>query len=66
MAISGHRSRNRSVFPSGAPSQCEMVTGWTDAGFDGSGNHIYTLGVGSALATLLLDPDVAPNADIVA
>ncbi len=27
MTLSGHRSRNRSVFPSGAPSQCEMVTG---------------------------------------
>ena len=27
MTLSGHRSRNRSVFPSGALSQCEMVTG---------------------------------------
>ncbi len=27
LTLSGHRSRNRSVFPSGASSQCEMVTG---------------------------------------
>ena len=66
MTQSGHRARNRSVFPSGAPSQCEMVTGWTDAGFDGSGNHIYTQDVGGTLATLLLDPDVTANADIIA
>ncbi len=43
-----------------------MVTGWTDAGFDGSGNHIYTQDVGGTLATLLLDPDVTANADIIA
>ena len=50
----------------GSPDTVEAGTGWTDAGFDGSGNHIYTQVVGDTLATLLLDPDVAPNADIIA
>ena len=50
----------------GSPDTVEAGTGWTDAGFDGSGNHIYTQIVGDTLATLLLDPDVAPNADIIA
>ncbi len=50
----------------GSPDTVEAGTGWTDAGFDGSGNHIYTQDVGGTLATLLLDPDVAANADIIA
>jgi VCBS repeat-containing protein len=50
----------------GPPDTVEAGTGWTDAGFDGSGNHIYTQDVGATLATLLLDPDIAPNADIIA
>jgi hypothetical protein len=40
-------------------------SGWTDGGFDGSGNHIYTQMVGSALATLLVDPDMTVNGDIL-
>ncbi|MCH9052990.1 MAG: cadherin-like domain-containing protein [Proteobacteria bacterium] len=50
----------------GSPDTVEAGTGWTDAGFDGSGNHIYTQDIGGTLATLLLDPDIAPNADIIA
>ncbi len=50
----------------GPPDTVEAGTGWTDAGFDGSGNHIYTQYLGGTLATLLLDADVAPNADIIA
>lgn len=50
----------------GPPDTVEAGTGWTDAGFDGGGNHIYTQDVGGALATLLLDPDIAPNADLIA
>ena len=42
----------------------EVGTGWTDGGFDGGGNHIYTQMVGVNLATLLLDPDLTANADI--
>ncbi len=41
-------------------------TGWTDGGFDGNGNHVYTQMVGASLATLLIDPDVATNVDIAA
>ena len=40
-------------------------TGWTDGGLDGSGNQIYTQMVGAQLATLLLDPDIAVNPDIL-
>ena len=40
-------------------------TGWTDGGFDGSGNHIFTQAVGGNTATLLIDPDITINPDIV-
>ena len=40
-------------------------SGWTDGGFDGSGNHIYTQMVGPDLATLLVDPNVTVNPDIL-
>ncbi len=40
-------------------------TGWTDGGFDGSGNYIYTQMVGASLATLVVDPDGAVNPDIL-
>lgn len=40
-------------------------SGWTDGGFDGSGNHIYTQMVGGTLATLLVDPDMTVNGDIL-
>ncbi len=39
--------------------------GWTDGGFDGAGNHIYTQMVGLSLATLLVDPDMSVNPDIL-
>jgi hypothetical protein len=39
-------------------------TGWTDGGFDGGGNHIYTQMVGPSLATLFVDPDMSVNTDI--
>jgi hypothetical protein len=40
-------------------------TAWTDGGFDGSGNHAYTQMVGASLATLLVDPDISVNPDIL-
>jgi len=39
-------------------------TGWTDGGFDGAGNHVFTKLVGPTLATLVVNPDVTVNADI--
>jgi Ca2+-binding RTX toxin-like protein len=39
-------------------------TGWTDAGLDGGGNHVFTKLVGLALATLVVNQDVTVNADI--
>ena len=40
-------------------------TGWTDGGVDSSGNHIYSQMVGPSLATLLVDPDMLVNPDIL-
>ncbi|MCZ6522254.1 MAG: Ig-like domain-containing protein, partial [Alphaproteobacteria bacterium] len=40
-------------------------SGWTDAGFDGSGNHLFTQDVGGLLATLVIAPDIATNPDII-
>ena len=48
-----------------AGDSVEAGTGWTDGGFDGNGNHLYTQDVSGDLATLVLDPDVTPNADIL-
>jgi Ca2+-binding RTX toxin-like protein len=39
-------------------------TGWTDGGFDGSGNHVFTKLVGATLATLVINQDVTVNPDI--
>jgi Ca2+-binding RTX toxin-like protein len=39
-------------------------SGWTDAGSDGAGNHVFTKLVGAALATLVINEDVTVNADI--
>ncbi len=39
--------------------------GWTDGGFDGNGNHIYTQSIGAFTATLLVDPDMTVNSDIL-
>jgi hypothetical protein len=41
-------------------------TGWTDGGFDGNGNHVFTQSVSMVLATLVVDPDVTLNVDIIA
>lgn len=41
-------------------------TDWTDGGFDGNGNHVFTQSVSMVLATLVVDPDVALNPDIIA
>lgn len=43
----------------------EAGTGWSDAGLDGSGNQIYTQSIGPRVATLVVDPDVAANANIL-
>jgi hypothetical protein len=40
-------------------------TGWTDGGVDSSGHHIYSQMVGPSLATLLVDPDMLVNPDIL-
>ena len=41
-------------------------TGWTDAGFDVAGNHVFTKLAGATLATLVVNEDVTVNADITA
>ena len=41
-------------------------TGWTDAGLDGGGNHVFTKLAGATLATLVVNEDVTVNADITA
>ncbi len=48
-----------------AGDSIDAGTGWTDGGFDGGGNPIYTQMVGASLATLVVDLDVAVNADIL-
>ena len=40
-------------------------SGWTDAGTDGDGNQVYTQGHGSNMATVVVDPDVAVNLNIL-
>ena len=40
-------------------------TGWADGGLDGDGNRIFTQWSGGDLATLLIDPDVNVNTDIL-
>ena len=40
-------------------------TGWTDGEFDDDGNHVFTQSVSAVLATLVVDPDVTLNADII-
>jgi len=49
-----------------AADSVDAGTGWTDGGFDGFGNHIFTKLVGPSLATLLVNQDVTVNADITA
>ncbi len=36
-------------------------TGWTDNGFDGGGNHVYSQVVGVDTLTLVVDPDMTVN-----
>jgi hypothetical protein len=38
--------------------------GWTDGGFNGAGQHVYTKSVGGAVATLVVDSAVNVNPDI--
>jgi Ca2+-binding RTX toxin-like protein len=47
-----------------AADAVDAGTGWTDAGFDGFGNHAFTKLVGPSLATLVVNQDVTVNADI--
>ena len=49
-----------------AADSVDAGTGWTDGGFDGFGNHVFTKLVGPSLATLLVNQDVTVNADITA
>jgi hypothetical protein len=48
----------------GAADSVSAGTGWTDGGFDGAGNHVFTKLVGPTLATLIVNQDVTVNADI--
>lgn len=43
----------------------EAGNGWTDGGLDGDGNQIYTQVVGPKTATLIVDPDITANADML-
>ncbi len=47
-----------------AADSVDAGTGWTDAGFDGAGNHLFAKLVGPSLATLVVNQDVTVNADI--
>ena len=49
-----------------AADSVDAGTGWTDGGFDGAGNHVFTKLVGPSLATLVVNQDVTVNADITA
>ncbi len=44
----------------------EAGSGWTDGGLDGGGNQIYTQVVGPDTATLVIDPTITVNGDILA
>ncbi len=48
-----------------AGDSLDAGTGWTDGGIDGNGNQIYTQGSGGNTATLVVDPDVSVNANIL-
>ncbi|NNE84228.1 MAG: hypothetical protein HKN28_09690 [Alphaproteobacteria bacterium] len=48
-----------------AGDSLEAGNGWTDGGVDGGGNQIYTQVVGSSTATLVVDPDITSNANIL-
>lgn len=48
-----------------AIDRVDAGAGWSDGGLDGLGYQIYTQAVGSSLATLLVDPDLSVNPDIL-
>ncbi len=63
--MGGSKSNSRGLWIGHLIGGILTGTGWTDSGFDGGGNHIYTQMVGASLATLVVDPDVAVNPDIL-
>ena len=48
-----------------AGDSLDAGSGWTDMGTDGNGNQIYGQSVGATWATLVVDTDIAVNADIM-
>jgi hypothetical protein len=50
----------------GADDSLEAGAGWTGGGINADGLHGFTQDVGGAVATLLVDPDVPTNRDLVA
>ena len=48
-----------------AGDSIEAGTGWADGGLDGDGNQIYTQDVSGRTVTLLVDPDITANADML-
>ena len=48
-----------------AGDSLDAGTGWSDAGADSQGNAIYTQGFGGNLATVVVDPDVTVNLNIL-
>jgi hypothetical protein len=49
-----------------ADDRLDAGAGWTGGGIDADGFQVFTQDVGGTLATLLVDPDVQTNADLVA
>jgi Ca2+-binding RTX toxin-like protein len=49
----------------GAGDSVNAGIGWTDGGFNGSGQHVYTKLAGPTTATLILDAAIAANPDIL-
>ncbi len=48
-----------------ADDSLEAGTGWTDGGLDVDGNQIYTQDVSGRTVTLIVDPDIMANADML-
>ncbi|MEJ2153434.1 MAG: hypothetical protein P8Y29_10950, partial [Gemmatimonadota bacterium] len=49
----------------GGNDSIDAGSGWSYAGQNGAGQDVYTQSVGSSLATMILDPDLITNPDIV-
>jgi hypothetical protein len=49
----------------GPPDSLEAGTGWTDGGLNGNGDQVYTQVVGPDTATLVVDPTISVNGDIL-